>query len=640
MNQRTLEEIVLAAGEAQKARNAEQLRVLAQEADTLGTPDAQAYALNLTALAHTHVGEFAESVPLFRQAIERYRELSDPQMLISNLGNLGISLRMRGDLQDALVLHQEEAALAREHDLQGALARALGHIATVYKDLGEYPEALEGYHRALGLATQLNLLPGMAANTGNLGLVHYHLGDHPRALECYYKAIELYTQLESLNEVAGLSGNVGNVFNKLRDFDEAVRWYAKALDIHERIGNRYGMGLQHQNLSSMHFERGTVRDGLEHLAKARAIYEDIGYLRGVRMVIASQALHEIYEGNTGAARALLNSMPDQGPSLEDAVMHKRINGKLLMAEGDLEGAAALLTEALDAADRTQQQLEVGLLTHDLRELAYARKDIDAYVHYNTRWVEYQVRTQGSDVHRQLMAHEVERRSMEHRQELERHKAVLYSTLPREVAERVLHGETVNDLHADAAVLFADIVGFTSHTSGMDPNDVVALLGRLFSAFDQICADHGVVKVKTIGDCYLCFKSGGTATENAAAIAAVAHAMQRAEFTWSSEIDRDREDTLALRIGIHQGPIIAGIVGEQRLQYDIWGDTVNTASRMESTGEPGRIQVSESFAAQLLLLRSVAEKKGTANSNSQQQLRERGAIDVKGKGTMTTYWLEE
>ena len=112
-------------------------------------------------------------------------------------------------------------------------------------------------------------------------------------------------------------------------------------------------------------------------------------------------------------------------------------------------------------------------------------------------------------------------------------------------------------------------------------------------------------------------------------------MTAASFTWPDE------SPIQFRIGVHSGPVVAGVIGKERLQYDVWGDTVNTASRMESTGEPGRIQVSSAFAEQLRLLLAVAESDGTANSNSRQQpkLTERGELSVKGKGKMTTYWLE-
>ena len=203
-----------------------------------------------------------------------------------------------------------------------------------------------------------------------------------------------------------------------------------------------------------------------------------------------------------------------------------------------------------------------------------------------------------------------------RKEREKERAVLYSTLPPEIADRVIRGEDVSgDKHEHAAVLFLDVVGFTTHSSALDPQVTTRLLAEIFRRFDEICTEHNVTKIKTIGDSYMAV---GFHEDAAQAVAATAQAMITSNFFWPDG------SPVQFRIGLHIGSVVAGVIGTQRLQYDVWGDTVNTASRMESTGEPGKVQVSEAFA-ELVAGRFTLSARGT--------------IDIKGKGSMTTFWLE-
>jgi class 3 adenylate cyclase len=176
----------------------------------------------------------------------------------------------------------------------------------------------------------------------------------------------------------------------------------------------------------------------------------------------------------------------------------------------------------------------------------------------------------------------------------------------------------------------DIVGFTTHTSELDASVVVYLLQNIFTTFDAICAKHDVMKIKTIGDSYMAV-AFGTANQIANSeqrIANTAVAMMSSTFTWPHTGER-----VMFRIGLHCGPVVAGVLGTERMQYDVWGDTVNVASRMESTSEPGRIHVSSSFA---LAVKGEMTKGRTGHALT---IRERGTMEIKGKGMMKTYWLE-
>jgi class 3 adenylate cyclase len=203
----------------------------------------------------------------------------------------------------------------------------------------------------------------------------------------------------------------------------------------------------------------------------------------------------------------------------------------------------------------------------------------------------------------------------------RSERLLRNVLPETIAERLKDPAAhVADHFEQATVLFADLVGFTPLAAGLRPAELVSTLDEVFSAFDDIADRHGLEKIKTIGDAYMVV--GGVPVgrhDHASAVAEMALGIKGV-----IEARRFHGHQLTIRIGIHSGPVVAGVIGKRKFLYDLWGDTVNTASRLESHGVPGGIQVS---AATYELLRTTY------------RLTSRGEIAVKGKGEMPTWMLE-
>jgi class 3 adenylate cyclase len=213
----------------------------------------------------------------------------------------------------------------------------------------------------------------------------------------------------------------------------------------------------------------------------------------------------------------------------------------------------------------------------------------------------------------LLQYFVRQRDREH----ERSERLLLNVLPGPIAMRLKRGEgVIADRFPEATVLFADIVDFTPMSASRSPEDVVAVLDDVFSAFDRLADDRGLEKIKTIGDAYMV--AGGIPLpreDHCEAVADMAVAMMRA---------CDARGAVRLRIGIDAGPVVAGVIGRRKFIYDLWGDTVNTASRMESHGVPGAIQVTARVRERL---------RGTY------RFEPRGTVEVKGKGAMPTWLLE-
>jgi class 3 adenylate cyclase len=206
-------------------------------------------------------------------------------------------------------------------------------------------------------------------------------------------------------------------------------------------------------------------------------------------------------------------------------------------------------------------------------------------------------------------------------EQERSERLLLNVLPAPVAARLKRGEAViADGFAEVTVLFADLVDFTRRSQETTPEQVVQVLDELFSALDRLAERHGLEKIKTIGDAYMAV--GGlpaSRPDHAEAVAEMALAVRE-------EVPRHRDPggrPLAVRIGIDSGPVVAGVIGRRKFSYDLWGDTVNTASRMEQRGVAGCIQVTDRTYQRL---------------RDRYRFERRGRVAVKGKGELTTWFL--
>jgi class 3 adenylate cyclase len=207
-------------------------------------------------------------------------------------------------------------------------------------------------------------------------------------------------------------------------------------------------------------------------------------------------------------------------------------------------------------------------------------------------------------------------------EKEKSEKLLLNILPGAIANRLKGGEkTIANGHATVSVMFADLCGFTALSRKTSPTDLVTMLNRIFTEFDIIVEKYQVEKIKTIGDCYMMV--GGLPShrdDHAQAVAAAAMEMVSA----LERINQSNGTELQMRVGIHTGPVVAGVIGKIKFTYDLWGDTVNVASRMESSGLPGRVHLSEQTQQAL---------------SGDFLTEERGFVECKGLGQVKTYFLK-
>jgi adenylate cyclase len=264
---------------------------------------------------------------------------------------------------------------------------------------------------------------------------------------------------------------------------------------------------------------------------------------------------------------------------------------------------------------------VFLVTGILGELLFADADLPAW--FTSAMLALNVVGAGGVAFTLLASFAKQRNDAEAavRVEQQRSELLLLNILPGPIAERLkADGQMIADHFVEASIVFADVVDFTPLAQRLPPTEVVGLLDRLFTRFDALVEQHGLEKIKTIGDCYMAASGVPEATPDHARRAALLALDMRESIERSAVAEGFG---LELRIGINSGPVVAGVIGSKRFLYDLWGDSVNTASRMESHGTPGQIQVTR---ATYDLLKDEFD------------CTHRGTIEVKGKGAMETWYV--
>lgn len=557
------------------------MRDAAAAFEAIGTERALLHAAFTRIRAAAMVGDLDVATETLEDLSARFLRGGDENAHARVLFFRGWLLQTNGHYADALAMYDRCMEIVERQEDHFFIGSTLTQIGTVYMATGDAPAALLAFGRARQAYNVIDERTGIAGTMSNIGTVYLTVNDLERAYHAFQEAIPLHEANHDLKFLATTLNNVGVIHYLRNEFDRAVELFRRTLDLRMQL---------HDPVAVVE-ARGTLAETL------------------------------LAAGDEKAARELLATIrEDEVPDPQFRINMMVARARLQALDGDPVGARDGYVQALDVANTyaiPSRQLDVH---RALRDLAQQQNDLAAYIEHSTAITALTERMSGASTARHITEIEKERELAVQREQLDQHRSALHATLPKHVADRVIRGEHINDHFDDAAVLFADIAGFTAHTSGMQATDVVSFLERIFAAFDVICERHGVTKVKTIGDSYMCFIGDHDATTNCLAMAGVACEMIAASFVWPST-----NEPLLVRVGMHVGPVTAGVLGTTRLQYDVWGDTVNVASRMESSGIAGRCQISKAVVDAL--------------ENTTYRIQDRGEIEVKGKGMMRTFWLE-
>ncbi|MBS1560979.1 MAG: tetratricopeptide repeat protein [Bacteroidetes bacterium] len=595
-------------------------------------------------------GDVTMAIEHYDRALALHERLGNRSGAAVVMGNLGKLSTDTGDYTAAVEYFRRALAIHEELGNRSGIAVVTTNLGNLYLGIGDFPAALEHYHTALALHEEFGDRHAIAVVTGNIGIVHNYTGNYPAALEFFHRALAVHEELGDRSTAANVIGNMGVALANTDDQEAALEHYLRALAIYEELGDRRCMANFTSNVGSAYNDTGRHPEGLAYHRRALTLFEELDNPKGVANAMVNTIGAHIVMDEDAEAQALLQTMDAMQvdePVIRIAREHHRAT--LQERAGDRDSAIATLHSVLAEAHEHGLPLNVAETHRRLRDVAYRQQDLSAYVEHNNAFTRIMQEINGKETAIQLAMQAKQREIDVRERDYAKQLALLHSALPKHVADRVARGEVVNDAFENATVIFLDIVGFTTLSSTMSSLDLIQLLDRIFTAFDDICERHGVTKIKTIGDCYMAVAFNSVVS---AALCALEMSRFRISHEVSHSVSHSVSHNVAFRIGMHCGPVTAGVIGKERMQYDVWGDTVNVASRMESAGEPGKVHVSEAFASELKRNTEYTIQNSIIESGNQESHEvplvtrhsslvtiEHGSINIKGKGPMQTYWLE-
>jgi class 3 adenylate cyclase len=489
---------------------------------------------------------------------------------------------------------------------------------------GDFIGSLKYSSRAHQVFSNLDDKKMVGYSLMSIGTSHYRCGDYVVSQRKNMEAAKIFQVIKHQVGLANANVNIANILQDTGQEEEAFERFESSHLIMKSLGNDVAAAVILDNMGRCQGILGNLGEACDLLKKATIVLTEFDCYDLAEATELNLVHGLIRAGRIEEARSMLKNRRESeyvDPLREAGYLWAK--SRIAKSDGDIETAKMDSESSLAICKLHNFKAQIALNHKELRKLAHQCEDFAGYIEHNEAYLKIREDIRGDAQQRLLAIQEKDREIEAERAERERERAILHSTLPKHVADRIVRGEDVADYIEEASVMFVDIVGFTQFSARSAPDKVVNLLRTIFSECDRVCLNHGLTKIKTIGDSYLAVcgvpeqvpdHANWTAR---AALEIVVNLKEIEEF----EVNR-----IEVRVGVHCGSLVAGVVGDERIQYDVWGDTVNVASRMESSGSPGRVQVSEDFVKKL-------------DQDKMPFIATPRQIEIKGLGKVTTYWLE-
>lgn len=625
-------------------------------AKKLGFKEGEATAWNGFGVLEEIRGNYRKSIEYYEKALALRRQTGDKRGEAGIHTNLGNAYESLGESLAAISQHRESLAIYESiHDTL-RIARAYANISSVLSLGGAYPEAFEAlnkarllvenkgdspttfkiytqlghnrfdldmfskakdwYQRSLLLRQQSGDPVDIADGLVDLGnaLDELDNADSSRlAVQYYLQALKIYREQDDEPSIGLVCNNVGDAYKHLEQLDEAMKYLRESERIRWTLEDEPGLMETYNTINDVLFRQGKIQESLVYLRKCAVIANKDGN-ENARMGVYKD-FARAYEALGDFAKAyeyqvkyndlryrLIDEKRSQNIETQQALTTVQERQLAL----DREKSNAALKEAELATARTFRNALIGgaVLLLLLAGLLFNRNRLRARAN--------RLLTAKNET--------IER-------ERQRADTLLQNILPEKTAEELKTNGTVKPVYYESVtVLFSDFKNFTTIAEKMSPEALVWELDECFRLFDAIVERHGLEKIKTIGDAYMC--AGGLPEPNqthAMDTVRAALEMQQGLQALGKQKAAAGKPFFEMRIGIHTGPVVAGVVGSHKFAYDIWGDTVNTAARLEQGGEPGKVNISET-----------TWEKVRAEFNCTF----RGKLPAKNKGEIAMYFVKE
>ncbi len=544
---------------------AEQALELAGKADDQKD---KADALHNIGVACKYLGNYGKALGYYLESLKIRENIGDEEGIANSLHHIGNIYDYLKNYDQALKYHQNALKIREERGDKKGTADSLHNIGVICHQLNRYTKALEYYQKGLKIREEISDKKGIAGSLNNIGVVYKHIINYPESLDYYLDALKIFEELGIQYEIANISNNIGELYLKLNNYDRAFSYLGQGLKIAQRIEAKELIRENYAFHSDMHAAKGEYQKSLEYYK------------------LSSQMKDRIFTEESS------KKVADMQAKYESEKKEKEI--ELLKKDNHIQQLAL----------GKQKLLKNSLLAGFFFVL------ILAFVVYNRYRLKKKAHAELEAAHNIITS------------EKAKSDKLLLNVLPVRVANDLKEkGETEPESFDNVTVYFSDIVGFTNLSSQLEPRFLINELNDIVTAFDNIIEKNQCERIKTIGDAYLCVC--GMPEENPNHAENIVNSATEI-IQYLTERNHYSKIHWNIRVGIHTGKVVGGVVGIKKYIYDVFGDTINTASRMESNSKPMKINISETT-------HEIVKNKF--------KFIERDSNFVKGKGEMKMYFID-
>ncbi len=613
----------------------------------------------LNTLAQEYRSRNADSALKYaHEALQRSEKLDFRKGLGAALVNLGNVYRNLGDYNRALGFLQRALSVGEQGHSNALIGQAWNGIGIVYVRQGNLDRALDALLKALRLSEQLGDARGAASALDNLGIVHIRQGNTGRAFQALFRALRLADSVHDKRLLSIVLNDLGIAYRTEQRFDSALVFYERSLRLKEELQDKQGSALALNGLGVIYRQQAKYDGALAFFSRALALQEELAFQPGIATALSDIAQTYFKQQNfkesiryaercISVARGIGAKVDLRNAYQTLAEVHEVQGNRNLsyvyfrlytaMKDSIFNEEVARKTADLNSRyEQETQEQRIRLLEREkqVQSLELQRTNIIVYslCAVGVLTIALVGALWGRIRYRKRVEAELSKKNHELAEAHEESEQLLRNTLPAPIVQRLKRGEgVIADRYESVTVLFADIVGFSTIASALSPEELITLLDSIFSDIDAIATTNGLEKIKTVGDSYMLVGGAPERSEDhCLRVAKAAFAIQNAVARTAAGMSM----TMSVRIGMHTGPVVAGVIGTKKFAYDLWGDTVNIASRMEFHGESGRIHCTQAVYDMI----TDAQALPNEGQPSSYTFERREQMEVKGKGMMQTYFL--
>ena len=554
--------------------------------------------------------------------------------------NIGVLYSNQGNYSDALKNHNAALKIREEIEDKKGMAGSYNNIGLIYSEQGNYINALEKYIAALKINEALGNKKWVAKNYANIGNLYTAQGNYALALEYLLKALKINEESGEVSSIINNYSNIGIIYTDQGKYSEALKFQLKSLEMAKKSGHKLSMAGAYINIGENYLFQGNYAEALINSMAALKIFEEVGSNNGIAYSC----------NNIGKIYINQKKYKNASEFLKRGLLLSKEIGAMEMIRNSYQYLAILDSIQANFKQAFEHYKQFIIYRDSLVNIEYTKKTVALQMTYD--FSKKQDSLNAAQEKKDAIAKTEKQKSTQQKvvliigliaalgfaawdyrqkkiisKQKKRSDELLLNILPHEVAEELkAKGSAEAQLFDEVTVLFTDFKGFTQLSEKLTPKELVAEINECFSAFDYIMQKFGVEKIKTIGDAYMA--AGGLPTANTTHAEDVVKAALEIQTFMQEHKEKKllaNELFFEIRIGVHTGPVVAGIVGVKKFAYDIWGDTVNTASRMESSGEVGKVNISGTTY-------ELVKDKFTCVH--------RGKVQAKGKGEIDMYFVSK